>query len=44
VYLLQLLLLCWITAQAVQVEADAAADVPGLIFSVFRELVQPLRW
>ena len=44
VYLLQLLLLCWITAQAVQVEADAAADVPGLIFSVLRELVQPLRW
>lgn len=44
VYLLQLLLLCWITSQAVQVEATADADVPGLFFGVLRELVQPLRW
>ena len=44
VYLLQLLLLCWITAQAVQVETATDADAPGLIFSVLRELVQPLRW
>jgi hypothetical protein len=43
-YLLVLLVLCWITAQSVRVEASVPADKPGLIFSVLRELVQPLRW
>jgi len=43
-YLCLLLVLCWIVAQTVQVEAAATADKPGLIFSVLRELVQPLRW
>ncbi len=43
-YLLVLLVLCWITAQAVRVESAVSGDEPGLIFSVLRELVQPLRW
>jgi hypothetical protein len=43
-YLLVLLVLCWITALAVQVESTVSGDKPGLIFSVLRELVQPLRW
>ncbi len=43
-YLVVLLVLCWVSAQTVQVEAAANADGPGLIFSILRELVQPLRW
>ena len=43
-YLLLLLALCWGTAQTVQVEAAFAAEEPGLIFSILRELIQPLRW
>ena len=43
-YLVVLLVLCWISAQTVRVEAAVPADEPGLIFSVLRELVQPLRW
>ena len=43
-YLLVLLVLCWITALAVRVESAVSGDGPGLIFSVLRELVQPLRW
>ena len=44
VYLLVLLVLCWLTAQTVRVEAAVPGDEPGMIFSVLRELVQPLRW
>jgi hypothetical protein len=43
-YLLILLVLCWITAQTVRVESVVSGDEPGLIFSLLRELVQPLRW
>jgi hypothetical protein len=43
-YLVVMLVLCWVSAQTVQVEAAATADRPGLIFSILRELVQPLRW
>ena len=43
-YLLVLLVFCWITAQTVRVESAVSGDEPGLIFSVLRELVQPLRW
>jgi hypothetical protein len=43
-YLVVVLVLCWVSAQTVLVEAAAPADEPGLIFSVLRELVQPLRW
>jgi cobalamin synthase len=43
-YLVVVLVLCWVSAQTVQVEAAATADGPGLIFSILRELVQPLRW
>ena len=43
-YLLVLLVLCWITALTVRVESAVSGDQPGLIFSVLRELVQPLRW
>jgi hypothetical protein len=43
-YLVVVLVLCWVSAQTVQVEAAASADKPGLIFSILRELVQPLRW
>jgi hypothetical protein len=44
VYLVVLLVLCWVSAQTVQVEAAAPLDEPGLILSILRELVQPLRW
>jgi hypothetical protein len=43
-YLLVMLVFCWLTAQSVRVEAAVSGDEPGLIFSVLRELVQPLRW
>jgi hypothetical protein len=43
-YLLMLLVLCWLTAQTVRVESALSGDEPGLIFSILRELVQPLRW
>ncbi len=42
-YLVVLLVLCWVSAQTVQVEATGP-DEPGLAFSMVRELVQPLRW
>ena len=44
VYLVVLLVLCWVSAQTVRVEAKVLTDQPGLIFSIMRELVQPLRW
>jgi hypothetical protein len=43
-YILVLLVFCWLTAQTVRVEAAVSGDEPGLIFSMLRELVQPLRW
>jgi hypothetical protein len=43
-YLAMVLVLCWVSAQTVQVEAAVPVDEPGLIFSILRELVQPLRW
>lgn len=43
-YLFALLVLSWLTAQTVRVEAHVPGDEPGMIFSVLRELVQPLRW
>ncbi len=43
-YLVVLLVLCWVSAQTVRVEAADPAEEPGLIFSILRELVQPLRW
>ena len=43
-YLIVLLALAWVSAQAVQVETTGSGDAPGLFFSVLRELVQPFRW
>jgi len=43
-YLVLLFVLAYVNAQAVHVEAAGAGDVPGLINSVLRELVQPFRW
>ncbi len=43
-YLVVLLVVCWVSAQTVQVEAAVPADEAGLILSMLRELVQPLRW
>jgi hypothetical protein len=44
-YLVLLFVLAWVNAQAVRMEtAGAGGDVPGLIISVLRELVQPFRW
>lgn len=43
-YLLVLLVFCWLTATSTLVESTVSGDEPGLIFSVLRELVQPLRW
>lgn len=43
-YLLVLLVLSWITALTLRMESAVSGDGPGLIFSVLRELVQPLRW
>ena len=43
-YLVLLFVLAYVNAQAVHVEAAGAGDVPGLIYSVLRELVQPFRW
>jgi hypothetical protein len=43
-YLVVLLVFCWVSAQTVQVEAAVSGDEPGLVFSILRELVQPLRW
>jgi hypothetical protein len=41
-YLVLLFVLAYVNAQAVGVET--AGDAPGLIYSVLREFVQPLRW
>jgi hypothetical protein len=43
-YLLLLLVLSWNTALTVRLESAFSGDEPGLIFSILRELVQPLRW
>ncbi len=43
-YLVTLLALAWVSAQAARVETLGSGGEPGLIFSVLRELVQPLRW
>jgi hypothetical protein len=43
-YLVLLCVLAYVNAQAVHVEAAGAGDVPGLIYSVLREFVQPFRW
>ena len=43
-YLLALLVFSWLTAQTVRVETAVPGDQPGMIFSMLRELVQPLRW
>ena len=43
-YLVVLVVLCWVNVQMVRVEAAVAADEPGLIFGILREMVQPLRW
>ena len=43
-YILVLLVFCWLTAQTVRVEAAVSGDEPGLVFSMLRELIQPLRW
>ncbi len=43
-YLVLLVVLAYVNAQAVRVEAAVSGDEPGLIFSVLRELVQPFRW
>lgn len=43
-YFIVLLALSWVSAQAVRLEASVSGEPPGLIFAVFRELVQPLRW
>jgi len=43
-YLILLLLLCWVHAQAGHVEAAVTGEKPGMIFSILRELVQPFQW
>ncbi len=43
-YLAVLLALAWVSSHAARVGAAVSADEPGLIISVLRELVQPLRW
>lgn len=43
-YLVVLVALAWVSFHAVRVEAAVSSDAPGLIFSVLKELVQPLRW
>ena len=43
-YLVLLIALCWVNSQAAMVEAAGAGREPGPIFSILRELVQPLRW
>jgi len=43
-YLVLVFVLASVNAQAVRVEASGAGDVPGMIYSVLRELVQPFRW
>jgi hypothetical protein len=43
-YLLVLLVSCWLTAQTVRVESAVTGEQTGIIISVLRELVQPLRW
>jgi len=43
-YLVLLFVLAYVNAQAVRVEASGAGEVPGLIYSVLREFVQPFRW
>ena len=43
-YLILLLALAWVSSHAVLVEAAASGDESGLVISVLRELVQPLRW
>ncbi len=43
-YMVVLLLICWVSAQTVQVEAMAHGKKPGVVLSIIREMVQPLRW
>ncbi len=43
-YLVLLFVLAYVNAHALRVAAAGAGDVPGLIISVLRELVQPFRW
>ena len=43
-YVMVLLVFSWLTAQTVRVESAVSAEQPGMLFSVLRELVQPLRW
>ena len=43
-YLTVLLLFCGLTAETVRVAAAVSGDAPGIVFSVLRELLQPLRW
>ena len=43
-YLVVVLVLCWVSAQTVHMEAAVPGDEPGLIISILRELFQPLRW
>jgi hypothetical protein len=43
-YMVLLLALSWVSAQAVRVEAAVSGDEPGLMIGVLRELVQPFRW
>jgi hypothetical protein len=43
-YLILLIALSWVSSQAVTVEAVGPAGETGLVFSILRELFQPLRW
>ena len=43
-YLLVLLVFSWLTAQTLKVESAVSSNQPGMMVSVLRELVQPLRW
>jgi hypothetical protein len=43
-YMVLLLALPWVSAQAVRAGAAVSGDESGLIFGVLRELVQLLRW
>jgi len=43
-YLVLLIALSWVNSQAARVEMAGPADAPGLVISILRELVQPIRW
>jgi hypothetical protein len=43
-YLVVLMALCWVSSQAARLETAVLGDQPGLMWGIFKELAQPLRW